>query len=80
MIKRDGWHLRVCCSWIFGLALMMWAGSASAKWYMVVGTLPNLVQVVDTTTDKVVRTIPLEGHRAHPADFHQSGHADALPM
>ena len=61
MIKRDGWHLRVCCSWIFGLALMMWAGSASAKWYMVVGTLPNLVQVVDTTTDKVVRTIPLEG-------------------
>jgi hypothetical protein len=61
MTKRDGWHLRVCCSWFFGLALMMWAGSASAKWYVVVGTLPNLVQVVDTTTDKVVRTIPLDG-------------------
>ena len=28
---------------------------------MVVGTLPNNVEVVDTTTDKVVRTIPLEG-------------------
>ncbi len=35
--------------------------NASAKWYMVVGTLPNLVQIVDTTTDKVVKTIPLEG-------------------
>jgi DNA-binding beta-propeller fold protein YncE len=60
MSKRDGWYLRLCCSWIFGLALM-WAGTASAKWYMVVGTLPNLVQIVDTTTDKVVKTIPLEG-------------------
>jgi hypothetical protein len=39
----------------------MWAGSASAKWYMVVGTLPNLVQVVDTTTDKVVKVIQVEG-------------------
>src|SRR5271156_6357431 len=28
---------------------------------MVVGTLPNLVQVVDTTTDKVVKTIALDG-------------------
>ena len=39
----------------------MWAGTASAKWYMVVGTLPNLVQGVDTTTNKVVKTISLEG-------------------
>jgi hypothetical protein len=61
MTNKNGWQLRLYGSWIFGLALMMWAGTASAKWYMVVGTLPNLIQVVDTTTDKVVRTIPLEG-------------------
>ena len=61
MTKKDAWHLRLCCSWILGLALTMWAGSASAKWYMVVGTLPNNVEVVDTTTDKVVKTIALDG-------------------
>jgi DNA-binding beta-propeller fold protein YncE len=59
MNKRDSWRLG--CSLVVGLVMTMWAGSASAKWYMVIGTLPNLVQVVDTTTDKVVRTIPLEG-------------------
>jgi WD40 repeat protein len=51
----------VLCSWVLGLALTMWATSASAKWYVVVGTLPNNVEVVDTTTDKVVKTIALEG-------------------
>ncbi|HVC35380.1 MAG TPA: hypothetical protein VNL16_17850 [Chloroflexota bacterium] len=61
MTKKDGWQLRLCGSWILGLALMTWAGNASAKWYMVVGTMPNLVEVVDTTTDKVVKVIPLEG-------------------
>jgi DNA-binding beta-propeller fold protein YncE len=61
MTKKDAWHLRPCCSWILGLVLTMWAGSASAKWYMVVGTLPNNVEVVDTTTDKVVKTIALDG-------------------
>src|SRR6266851_1968941 len=61
MTKKDGWHLRLCCSWILGLVLTMWAGSASAKWYLVVGTLPNNVEVVDTTTDKVVKTIALDG-------------------
>ncbi|MGA8060349.1 MAG: hypothetical protein WB999_19035 [Candidatus Binataceae bacterium] len=59
--KRDTRHLRLGCSWVLGLALTMWATSASAKWYMVVGTLPNNVEVVDTTTDKVVKTIALEG-------------------
>jgi len=62
MTKSDGWRLRLCGSWILGLALLTaWAGNASAKWYMVVGTLPNNVEVVDTDTDKVVKTIPLEG-------------------
>jgi DNA-binding beta-propeller fold protein YncE len=61
MTKKDAWRLRLCCSWILGVVLTMWAGSASAKWYMVVGTLPNNVEVVDTTTDKVVKTIALEG-------------------
>jgi DNA-binding beta-propeller fold protein YncE len=46
---------------MLGLALAMWTGSAWAKWYMVVGTLPNNVEVVDTTTDKLVKTIPLQG-------------------
>ncbi|MFZ1123375.1 MAG: hypothetical protein WAN81_24390 [Candidatus Binataceae bacterium] len=59
--KRDTRHLRLGCSWVLGLALTMWATSASAKWYVVVGTLPNNVEVVDTTTDKVVKTIALEG-------------------
>ena len=61
MTKKDAWHLRLCCSWILGLVLTMWAGSASAKWYLVVGTLPNNVEIVDTTTDKVVKTIALDG-------------------
>src|ERR1700737_4401650 len=61
MTKKDAWHLRLCCSWVLGLGLTLWAGSASAKWYMVVGTLPNNVEVVDTSTDKVVKTIALEG-------------------
>jgi hypothetical protein len=61
MMNRDVWYLRPCCAWIFGLALAMWATSASAKWYVVVGTLPNNVEVVDTTTDKVVKTVALEG-------------------
>jgi DNA-binding beta-propeller fold protein YncE len=43
------------------LALTMPAASAWAKWYMVVGTLPNNVEIVDTNTDKVVRTVSLEG-------------------
>jgi DNA-binding beta-propeller fold protein YncE len=51
----------VACSWVLGVALAMWATSASAKWYVVVGTLPNNVEVVDTTTDKLVKTIALEG-------------------
>ena len=53
----------------------MWATSASAKWYMVVGTLPNNVEVVDTTTDKVVKTIALEGQGPVLADRHQPGRA-----
>ena len=61
MTKKDAWHLRLCCSWVLGVVLTMWAGSASAKWYMVVGTLPNNVEVVDTATDKVVKTIALQG-------------------
>ncbi len=61
MIKRDARHLRLCCSWVLALALTMPAASAWAKWYMVIGTLPNNVEIVDTTTDKVVKTIPLQG-------------------
>ena len=53
--------MRLHCSLILALALAMWTGSAWAKWYMVVGTLPNNVEVVDTTTDKLVKTIPLQG-------------------
>jgi DNA-binding beta-propeller fold protein YncE len=61
MIKLDGRRLRVCCSSMLAFALTMPAASAWAKWYMVVGTLPNNVEIVDTTIDKVVRTVPLEG-------------------
>jgi hypothetical protein len=61
MIKLDARRLRRCCASVLALALTMPAASAWAKWYMVVGTLPNNVEVVDTTTDKVVRTIPLQG-------------------
>jgi WD40 repeat protein len=59
--KKEVRHLPLLCSWVLGLALTMWATSASAKWYMVVGTLPNNIELVDTTTDKVVKTIPLDG-------------------
>ena len=62
MTRRVALHLRSHYSLIFAFALLtMWASSASAKWYVVVGTLPNNVEVVDTTTDKLVKTIPLEG-------------------
>src|SRR5579864_4900098 len=61
MIKMAACRLRLCCSSMLVLALTMPAASASAKWYMVVGTLPNNVEIVDTTTDKVVRTVSLEG-------------------
>src|SRR5260370_37365465 len=61
MIKRDGRRLRLCCSSILGVGLMMPAASAWAKWYMVGGTLTTNVEIVDTTTDKVVRTVSLEG-------------------
>jgi len=59
--SRSGRWRHVHGLWMVVLALVLCAGSASAKWYMVVGTLPNLIQVVDTSTDKVVRTIPLDG-------------------
>lgn len=62
MAKLDARRLRLYCSSVLALFLMtLPAASAWAKWYMVVGTLPNNVEVVDTTTDKVVRTVPLEG-------------------
>ncbi len=61
MARSGARYWRHCCSWLFAIALMTWATSASAKWYMVVGTLPNNVEVVDTTTDKLVKTIALEG-------------------
>jgi hypothetical protein len=61
MTKMDARHLRLCCSSVLALALTMPAASAWAKWYMVVGTLPNNVEIVDTTTDKVVKTVALEG-------------------
>jgi len=61
MIRIDARRLRLCCSSILAFALTMPAASAWAKWYMVVGTLPNNVEVVDTTTDKVVKTIALDG-------------------
>jgi len=61
MAKLDANPLRLCCSVALALVMSLPAASAWAKWYMVVGTLPNNVEVVDTTTDKVVRTVPLEG-------------------
>src|SRR5271167_5096992 len=61
VIRRYARHPQPLCAWVLGLALTMWATSASAKWYVVVGTLPNNIEVVDTTTDKVVKTIALEG-------------------
>ena len=61
MAKLDARRLRLCCSAALALLMSLPAASAWAKWYMVVGTLPNNVEVVDTTIDKVVRTVPLEG-------------------
>lgn len=61
MTRKDALYPRLLCSWAFGLVLIMWVTCASAKWYVVVGTLPNNVEVVDTTTDKVVKTIGLQG-------------------
>lgn len=49
------------CVLVLAVSMALWASGACAKWYVVVGTLPNNVEVVDTTTDKVVKTIPLEG-------------------
>src|SRR5215469_11008360 len=61
MIEEQARRLRLHGSLILGLALAMWTGSAWAKWYLVVGTLPNNIEIVDTTTDKLVKTIPLQG-------------------
>ena len=36
-------------------------GTVWGKWYMLTGSQTNSVHVVDTETDKVVKTIPLEG-------------------
>ena len=61
MAKAGARNLRIGCASTFVLALLSWATNASARWYVVVGTLPNNLEVVDTTTDKVVKTIPLQG-------------------
>jgi DNA-binding beta-propeller fold protein YncE len=61
MIKMDSFRFRLCCWSLLAFALTIPPASAWAKWYMVVGTLPNNVEIVDTTIDKVVRTVPLEG-------------------
>jgi len=61
MTSLDARRLRFCCSCVLTFALTLPAAKVWAKWYMIVGTLPNNVEVVDTTTDKVVRTIPLQG-------------------
>jgi DNA-binding beta-propeller fold protein YncE len=54
-------HLALRCAFTVAVSLALYATSAFAKWYVIVGTLPNNVEVVDTTTDKVVKTIPLAG-------------------
>ena len=45
----------------FVLVALLFPGIAWGKWYILTAALPNTVYVIDTDTDKIVRTIPLEG-------------------
>ncbi len=36
-------------------------GVVWGKWYILTAALPNTIYVIDTDTDKVIKTIPLEG-------------------
>lgn len=51
------------CLFVVGslLCMLCLPGAAWAKWYMLTGTQTNAVYVVDTDTDKIVKTISLEG-------------------
>ncbi len=50
--------LLVVSSLLFMLCL---PGAVWGKWYMLTGTNPNNVYIIDADADKVVKTIPLEG-------------------
>jgi WD40 repeat protein len=59
--KVDRWispYLLTVTSLLFLLCL---PGFAWGKWYILTAALPNTVYVIDTDTDKIVKTIPLEG-------------------